>query len=138
VKHDAKILLVEDTEDDAFFFRRALKKTGIKCEFVQAWNGESAIAMLKAIQGQYPLIFLDLKMPHMDGYEVLEWVQKQTFKSKLHIIVLSGSGTAKDAAKARRLGASDYVVKPISADLLANTIAAWCKERNKGDEPKNG
>src|ERR1700728_265311 len=91
-----KILLVEDSEDDVFFFRRSLRRTGITCEFVHVPDGGAATAYLQENQDLSFLVFLDLKIPVLSGFEVLRWIQDQPFKGRLEIIVLSGSDDPRD------------------------------------------
>ena len=117
--HIARILLVEDSEDDAFFFQHALKKTQLPCECDHVMDGGKAVEYLQTSQqqGRLPdLIFLDLKLPVMSGFEVLKWVGEQKFQPPLNIAILSGSDHESDVKLARELGASDYVVKPISPE----------------------
>src|SRR4051812_33113909 len=85
-KRMLSLLLVEDSEDDLFFFQRTLRKSGIICHFQHAEDGGAAIELLKNSahnpDGGIPfpdLIFLDLKMPVQNGFEVLAWVQRQDF-----------------------------------------------------------
>lgn len=118
------ILLAEDSEDDAYFFQRALKKTCLPCSFVRAANGKAAIQILEKLRSgehgsQLPdLVFLDLKMPVMSGFEVLEWLQAADFNPPLKVIVLSGSNDHADRLRAASLGAAAYLVKPIAPDEL--------------------
>jgi len=117
------LLLVEDSEDDAFFFRRALQKSGVGCSFHHVTNGAKAIEFLKnasaSAEARLPqLIFLDLKMPVMNGFEFLEWMATQTFRSAPQVVVLSGSEHQEDKTRAAQLGATDYLVKPMKASDL--------------------
>ena len=119
------ILLVEDTEEDAFFFARTLEKTGIPCACNRACNGLAAKAYLLSNVGKPHIVFLDLKMPEMDGFEVLDWLKDQPFKTDFTIIVLSGSDRPVDIARARELGADEYMCKPIALDALLRIIRIW-------------
>src|SRR5437764_8476688 len=116
----AIVLLVEDSEDDAFFFERALQKSGMNCSLHHLQNGAEAINYLRKTsrsdQENLPqIIFLDLKMPHINGFEVLEWLEGQPFRTAVQVIVLSGSEHQDDKDRAARLGASHYLVKPVKA-----------------------
>jgi CheY-like chemotaxis protein len=120
------ILLVEDSEDDAFFFQRALTKLGFSGTCVHMENGELAIDFLQKAraEGNVPqLIFLDLKMPKMNGFEFLMWLSKQVFEPPLYTVVLSGSEQAADIQLSRQLGANEYLVKPVCAADLTSTLA---------------
>ena len=121
-----QILLVEDTEDDAFFFRHSLGQTGVLNDLTHVVDGGEALeflAMVKARPELRPdIIFLDLKLPKYSGFEILTWIESQKFEPPLRITVLSGSDHPGDIASARDLGVSDYVVKPISAAELKRRL----------------
>jgi CheY-like chemotaxis protein len=119
------ILLVEDTEEDAFFFGRTLEKAGIHCDCNRAPNGAAAKEYLLSNAGKPHIVFLDLKMPEMDGFEVLDWLNDQPFKSDLTVIVLGGSDRPVDIARARELGANDYLIKPVASDALVRIVGTW-------------
>lgn len=125
------ILLAEDSDDDAFFFQRALSKACPDCHFQRARNGKVALQLLEATMhgnsenGAPPvLLFLDLKMPLMNGFEVLESLKSRQLHKNLRIIVLSGSNDYSDRERAAALGASEYLVKPISRNDLAERLGS--------------
>jgi CheY-like chemotaxis protein len=128
------VLLVEDSEDDAFFFRWTLHKCGLDCDLVHAADGEAAVRHLEeCLKGTKPcpdLVFLDLKMPTMTGFEVLTWIRSRSFGRPLDVAVLSGSEHASDVERATALGASAYYVKPISVELLRARFAAWHQKQS--------
>lgn len=133
------MLLVEDSEDDAFFFKRAFKKTGMTYGLQHVSNGVAAIEFLNGASTSDSLpgiIFLDLKMPILNGFDVLLWMQKQAFASRITIIALSGSDQQKDKERARELGAADYLVKPVTAAdfqrVLEKAPAGRHETPNKG------
>lgn len=120
-----RILLAEDSDDDAYFFERAIRKSGAQCSFVRASNGKVATELLHQAAGRgepIDLIFLDLKMPVMSGFEVLEWLRSVTLPRSPKVLVLSGSNDHGDRIRAVELGASDYIVKPIAATELRDRI----------------
>ena len=116
------ILLVEDSEDDAYFFRRVLRDAKVSCKLIHAKDGTTALTHLeksKTDSEQRPeLIFLDLKMPAVDGFEVLTWIRDQEFTPPLSVAVLSGSDREGDIARAKSLGAEHYFVKPVTVEQL--------------------
>jgi CheY-like chemotaxis protein len=112
------LLLVEDSDDDVFFFRRTFQKLGTNYRLHHALNGAVAIEFLREAASADTLpriIFLDLKMPVLNGFDVLNWMQKQKFAQAIPVIVLSGSDQQKDKDMAFQLGATDYIAKPMKA-----------------------
>jgi CheY-like chemotaxis protein len=124
------ILLAEDDNDDAFFFHRALDKAGVRHMVIRASNGQDAIGYLGkclpvAGQPQEPmpdLLILDLKMPGMDGFGVMEWVQQQPFLNPLPVVILSSSSLFSDFERAKALGADGYYVKPFDSSKLVDIV----------------
>lgn len=121
------VLLAEDSEDDAYFFQRAFKKSGVRCAILRVANGKQAIEILDQCgtdSNPTPfLVFLDLKMPVMSGFDVLEWLKNSNMEPKPQVIVLSGSNDAADQARALALGAVEYLVKPITAEALRKRVS---------------
>ncbi|HVK58660.1 MAG TPA: response regulator [Candidatus Kapabacteria bacterium] len=112
-------LLVEDNEDDAFFMQRAFQAARLQNPLHIVTDGEQAIKYLSGQNGfsdreKYPLpdlIFLDLKMPGLNGFDVLRWIRNDQ-KSKVPVAVLTSSPEEIDRRKARELGADCYLLKP--------------------------
>jgi CheY-like chemotaxis protein len=120
-KTKLNVLLVDDSEDDAYFFGRTLQKSGLQCVFHHLPGGAEAIDYLREAEARAELpdvMFLDLKMPVVNGFEVLEWMRTGTSRPQLRVIVLSGSDQQNDMDRARSLGASDYLVKPLKVSDL--------------------
>jgi CheY-like chemotaxis protein len=124
------ILLVEDTEDDAFFFRLALKRTALACAVTHLADGRETVDFLKSTwadsssEVRPDILFLDLKLPGLSGFDVLEWINRQPNGPALRVVILSGSDHSADINRARALGAKDYIVKPVSPDELKTLITA--------------
>ncbi len=118
-------LLVEDNEDDAFFMQRAFEEAGLKNPLHIVTNGEQALDYMSgqnafANRGKFPLpdlIFLDLKMPGLDGFEVLSWIRRE-HKSEVPVAVLTSSPEEIDRKRARELGADCYLLKPPTTSML--------------------
>jgi CheY-like chemotaxis protein len=129
--HRVIVFLVDDSEDDRFFFELALKSAAAGAELVCAEDGEEAIEYLSRAgnsknSGESPppdYIFLDLKMPRRDGFEVLEWIAGNFPGGHFPIIVLSGSHEPADRQRACELGAVDYIVKPITIPKLRELLS---------------
>jgi len=112
------ILLVEDDDDDVFLFKRALKTAKITNSVNVLTNGQAAIEYLASAcvnpqANPLPfIIFLDLKMPHVDGFEVLSWIRTHPELDSIVVVVLSGSSQPQDQQRAYALGARSYLTKP--------------------------
>lgn|SRR5690242_4927188 len=130
MKIQPTVLVADDDANDIFFLRRAFQKAGISCSILDVPDGEKAINYLTGSDGfgdrrQFPLpclLFLDLKMPKVSGFEVLEWLQKHDGVLKMKIVVLSSSNLPSDMQKARLLGAHDYRVKPSDIDDMITMV----------------
>jgi len=121
VPERAVILLAEDREDDIYLVRRAFQKGGIINPLFVVRDGEEAVAYLQG-RGRYfnreefplpALLLLDLKMPKMDGFEVLKWIRQQSGFSSLRVVVLTSSDAIRDVNVAYHLGANSFLVKPM-------------------------
>jgi CheY-like chemotaxis protein len=130
------ILLVDDSETDVILMQHAFEKAGVIYPLMIVRNGEEAIAYLQgegtyANREKYPLptaILLDLKMPNIDGYEVLKWVRNQPVLKRLIIIAQTSSPRMEDINLVYDLGANGFLTKPGSIDELvrmAGTISEW-------------
>jgi CheY-like chemotaxis protein len=127
------ILLVEDNEDDIFIMERAMQKTRRSPSLQVAVNGREALNYLQGVN-QYAdrvahpipsLIFLDLKLPFVHGFEVLQWINQQSSLAHVPVVILSSSPEERDREKARALGAKDFLVKPPTAAILNQTLQKY-------------
>lgn len=108
------ILLVDDDPDDVFMTKRLLLKAGVRNGIVTLSNGQEALDYLKGVCAAGPrpcLLLLDLKLPRVDGFEVLAWIREQRQLRDLKVVILSGSDEPRDRQRARSLGADGYLVK---------------------------
>ena len=125
-----RVLLVEDSEDDRFFFQHAFNRAELNARLYIAKDGLEAIEFLKteaAVAGgpNFPdVVFLDLKMPELDGFDVLRWMHDQSLLALMKVYVLSGSDEPKDIELAKQLGAKKYLVKHVKAQLLRDLLGA--------------
>ena len=107
------ILLAEDDLDDFYFFQLAMEKCAAEIKLVHAADGREAILYLEDTATPAPdLIVTDLKMPKINGFELLEWLKQHPELSKLPAVVFSSSDEATDRKRAKELGAKSYHVKP--------------------------
>lgn len=124
------IFLVEDDPNDVFLMERAMSKGNLNLPMRHAKNGRDAIEYLDAAGKQndpaaYPVpsvIFLDLKLPFVHGFDVLRWIKQQSTISKVPVVVLTSSLEAEDQQKAHELGAEKFLVKPPTSDVLVKTL----------------
>lgn len=114
------ILLVEDNPDDVKLTQRALAKNNITNEVVIASDGVEALNYLKGATGetagqeQLPaVILLDLKLPKMDGLEVLRHIRKNDKIRRLPVVILTSSKEEQDIIKSYDLGANSFIRKPV-------------------------
>src|ERR1043166_10170057 len=120
MRDEAVILLVEDREEDVLFIRKAFEKAHVPNPLVVVRDGEDAIRYLAgelqySNREEYPLpklILLDLKMPRVDGFEVLKWIRSRPELSGVVVVVLTSSEQIRDVNAAYRLGANSFMVKP--------------------------
>lgn len=124
---DKLLLLVEDNADDSLLMIRALRKASVVNPIQTLENGQMAIDYLQG-EGEYGdrikhplpvLILLDLKLPIVSGFEVLEWLRKQDVLRRIPVVILTSSNVTEDINKAYDLGVNSYLVKPVRfEDLL--------------------
>ena len=124
------IILVEDNPDDAELVIRALRKNGISNTLVHLQDGEQALHFLFC-EGPYEgtkvlpkprLILMDLKMPKVDGLEVLRRVKSHEQLRLIPVVMLTSSKEDKDIFESYQLGANSYVVKPVEFERLLKTV----------------
>ena len=127
------ILLVEDSEDDAFLMNRALGAAGVKSRLHLARDGQEAKDYLSGAgpfsdRQEFPLpgfVFLDLKLPYFSGFDVLEWMAKKTELSSIFVAVLTSSEEPQDIKTSYRLGARTFLVKPPSGSMIQDVARAF-------------
>ncbi len=113
MKNSKPILLVEDDRIDAMIFERAVKELGISNQLVHCCNGEEALDYLRGNGSQSAcVIFLDLNMPTMSGFEFLKIVKSDESLSTIPVIALTGSANSDDTVESFKSGVCGYIVKP--------------------------
>ena len=116
-----RILVVEDNEDNRRILLYRLKKIG-EFEIIEAANGEEAVAAVQV--GAPDLIFMDLKMPVMDGWEATRRIRALPEGTTIPIIALTAQAMAGDEQKALANGCNDYLAKPVvDPELVREKIA---------------
>jgi two-component system response regulator len=129
--NNGPILLVEDNPDDVLLTLRAFTKNHVHNEIVVATDGEEALQKLFPANGpplRPALILLDIKLPKVDGLEVLRSVRKHDSTAALPVVVLTTSNEERDIVDSYRLGANSFVRKPVVfSDFLsaANVLGMY-------------
>lgn len=121
------ILAVEDNDDDAFVIQKTFKKAAVLNRLRVLSTGEQAIAYFKgdapfADRSLHPLpklLLLDLKLPGIDGFEVMRWLRQQPQFAALRIVVVTSSTDARDLSRAFDCGANSFLIKPVDFVRLA-------------------
>jgi DNA-binding NtrC family response regulator len=125
----ANVLLVDD--EVSFVESMADRLTIRNLETVSALNGEEALAQLE-IKPDIEVVLLDVKMPGMDGIEVLRQIKKK--HPLVEVIMLSGQATVESAIEGMKLGAFDYLLKPCEMDQLISKVKEAAAKKRKHEE----
>ena len=129
------ILVAEDDTTDAFFFQRAFRRAGIPVTLHFVRDGQEVIDYLEG-KGLFAdrsahslphLLLLDLRMPKLDGFDVLRWVRKRPDFTDLVVVLFSSSDEPRDINRAYDLGANWYLVKPHSMEELTALVGRFKK-----------
>ena len=120
------MLIAEDDEDEAFLIRRAFQKNCIRNPGRHVTDGEAAIDFLNHCakkQIELPaLVLLDIKMPRFTGLEVLNWIRSRPELASIPVVMLTNSNQTQDVDRAIHMGATDYIVKPVTFDDLVMVV----------------
>jgi two-component system response regulator len=116
------ILLVEDNPDDERLTIRALRRSNITNEIVVAHNGEEALRLLATLDPLPCVVLLDLKLPKIDGLEVLRQIRGSDRTRLLAVVVLTSSSEDRDIVESYSLGANSYVRKPVEFDQFNEAV----------------
>ena len=125
---DARILLVEDNPDDVELTLRAFKKYNLANEITVARDGEEALEILFNPQRDDPrqkrpdLILLDLKLPKVDGLEVLRQIKGHSQIKLIPVVILTSSREEDDLIKSYQLGVNSYIRKPVDFDKFTEVV----------------
>ncbi|PWY53801.1 hybrid sensor histidine kinase/response regulator [Legionella qingyii] len=121
----ANILFVDDLKEDLEFTKIILERAHINFNFFIAQSGNEALNLLHdqfARNNPIDLIFLDINLPGMDGFEILKQIQTDKILNKTPVIMCTGSDYRKDKEKSADLGAAGYLIKPIEKESLQGII----------------
>jgi two-component system, response regulator len=122
-----EVLLVEDSPDDAELTLRALRKNNLANHVVHVKDGEEALAWLFAPGGEATrtnpkVILLDLKLPKVDGLEVLRAIRGDERTKRIPVVVLTSSREEQDLVRSYELGVNSYIVKPVDFEKFTRAV----------------
>ena len=126
-----EILLVEDNPQDAELTIRALKKRNLANHLSHVWDGQEALDFLFG-SGPYEgrdvnhlpkVVLLDLKLPKIDGIEVLRRLRADPRTCLLPVVVLTSSREDRDVIETYKLGANSYIVKPVDFESFSEAVS---------------
>lgn len=125
----SKILLVEDNADDAELTRLALERHQLGSKVVHLTDGAQVIDYLFGANGiadalEVRFIILDLKLPKVDGIQVLERLKGDPRTRLIPVVILSSSNQERDIARSFECGVNSYVVKPVQLDEYMEKVSA--------------
>lgn len=122
------ILIVEDNPSDLKLMQRAFKKSNLRNDLATAIDGEQALQHLLGKDGDaylYPLpvlVLLDIKLPKVDGLEVLEQIRNNDRTRMLPVVILTSSLEQEDVVRSYRLGVNSYIRKPVDFNQFVEVV----------------
>ncbi len=144
------ILSIDDNDIDGALLERAFKRTGVAARLFRVSEGSQALAYLSgegiyADRENYPLpdsVLLDLAMPKMSGFDVLNWIRQHPDINKTTVLILTSSERPEDKKAASKIGADEYFVKPNKFEdlkLLVKTIESdWLHRKTEKSKTAAG
>ncbi len=130
MNNEVEILLVEDNPNDAELALRALKKNNLANNVIKVSDGEEALDYIfarKSFRSTHKfniprLILLDLKLPKVDGLEVLKILKSDPVTKLIPVVVLTSSHEERDLIESYRLGVNSYIVKPVDFEKFIDSV----------------
>jgi CheY-like chemotaxis protein len=128
--NEVEILLVEDSRQDAEMALRALKKHNFANNVYHVKDGEEALAFVFAtgayserkVENGPKVVLLDLKLPKVDGLEVLKQMKADERTKMIPVVVLTSSNQDRDMVESYKLGVNSYIVKPVEFDKFVEAV----------------
>lgn len=125
-----KVLLAEDDRRNVYALVTALEKKGVKVQVAE--NGKRAIELLQE-QADFDLVFMDIMMPVMGGYEAMKVIRQDLEMERLPIIALTAKAMKGERDKCMEAGASDYIMKPLNINQLFSLMRVWLTQQVNED-----
>lgn len=116
------VLIIDDDSRNVFAIELLLKARGI--EYISVLSAKSGLDILIS-NPNIALVFMDMMMPEMDGYEAIKIIKSSAIYPKIPIISVTAQAMTGDREKCLAAGANDYIVKPINLDILIKTVKHW-------------
>jgi len=128
-----RMMFVDDNLDERILIKRQASKCGVGLRLMEAGGGQDAINQLSILdKDELPnLILLDLKMPKVDGLQVLQWIRSHKKTKHVPVIMFSTSDDEQDIANSYEMGANSYVVKDINHRNCLDILCVYWTEVNK-------
>ena len=129
--NEVEILYVEDNPNDAELTIRALKKHNLANKLIHVMDGEEALDFIfahgkfseRTVENGPKVILLDLKLPKVDGLEVLRKIRMDERTKKFPVVILTSSKEEQDIVRSYELGVNSYIVKPVDFDKFTKAVA---------------
>lgn len=125
---DFKVLIVDDEPDFIETTMKRMCRNGVRCE--SAESGEEAIEKIR--KGDIDVVLLDVKMPGMDGVETLRAIKRM--KPLIEVVMLTGHASVESGIEGMKLGAFDYLMKPIEFDRLVEKLSDAYEKKSIQEE----
>lgn len=129
--NDGKILIVDDSEMNRAILSEMI---GDKYNFIEAENGAEAVAILQHRNAEISLVLLDIVMPVMNGYDVLEIMHSRRWIDDIPVIMISEESTPSNIERAYDMGAVDFIARPFDKSVVlrrvVNTFMIYEKQKN--------
>jgi CheY-like chemotaxis protein len=137
------ILITDDESEDRYFLQKALRKAGVKNPILEFRDGadlleyfERQLTDHKSLDDIADLLFLDIKMPLVDGFDAMRWIRDNPILKLLRVVIVSSSSLPQDQAVASELGAVSYLEKYPTAETLGRIVAQCGDSRSHPDNAK--
>jgi two-component system, response regulator len=122
--NELEILLVEDDAADAELTMRALRRNKLANRIHWVKDGEQALDYMFGSEARPKLVLLDLKMPKVDGIEVLRRLKADPATQAIPVVIMTSSNEERDVVASYRLGVNSYIVKPLQFEAFLETVAS--------------